>query len=626
MRRLFGNRRLLAGAGLVLAAVLLVALNTFATVALRSYRLDLTEDRVFTLSEGTRRLLQQIDEPITLRLYVSGQIRERDAFLASYADRVHDLLRTYAEMSGGRITVEYIDPEPFSKEEDRAVGFGLQPVALDENTTGYFGIAGTNTTDDVEVIPVLAPERERFLEYDLTRLVYSLAYPDKPVVAILSGLPLNADPAQQFRPWAIYELLKQQFDLRWLAGEIKHIDEDVDVLLLVHPQKLTDATLYAIDQFVLRGGKALVLVDPHSEAQAVRARQLAVTDTKSDLGKLFAAWGIAYDPEKIVADPSAARRVQLPGGGRQRVVDYLAWLALDERHLDRDHAIVAALSRLHLATAGFLKKREDAEVTFTPLLRSSAQAAAMDAADLRLFPDPLGLLQRFEPGEERLTLAAVVTGSFKSAFPDGPPEGADKRDDHLERALQPTSVVVIADTDLMDDRMWLARQPLLGQEVAIPVADNADFVANALDYLHGSEILTALRGRDVGLRPFTLIADMRRQAEARYRAEEQRLLDRLAQLQNKLRSLEIPESGKKKEAVLSPEQQEAIEKFRAEILETRRRLREVQHALRRDIERLEATIRFANIGGVPLLVTLAAIVLAAARRARFRRRVETSGS
>lgn len=612
------RRRLLAALGIAVALVLLVSLNVFAALELRSVRLDVTEDRAFTLSEGTLELLKKIDEPITLRLYVSRAVREKDAFLASYADRVLDFLKAYAEPSNGRIRVEYVDPEPYSEEEDRAMGFGLRPIQLDTDITGWFGLAGTNSTDDVAVIPVLSPERERFLEYDITRLVYQLAYPEKPVVALLSGLSINADPQQQFRPWQVYELLRQQFDVRWMAGEVGRIDDDVDVLLLIHPQGLSERTLYAIDQFVLSGRPAMVLVDPHSEAQMIRQRQPGMADTSSTLEKLFDVWGIAYDKDKIVVDPVYARQVQIPSGERVQVVDYLAWLSLADAALDRRNPITADLERINLASAGAIGPKEGAELQFTPLLASSNQAQLVDADSQRLFPDPLKLLRDYRPDGNSYVLAALVSGRPKSAFPDGPPEGAEQAGEHRKQAEKDVRLVVVADTDLLDDRMWLLTQRLLGQEVTLPIAHNGDFLANALDWLAGSDVLVKLRGRTVALRPFERLVELRKEAERRYRAKEQELVERLQELENRLRELQLPEQGQAETAVIPPDVQEQIGRLRAQILETRRELREVQRRLREDIERLQATIRFADIGLVPLLVAVVAVVVGLVRRARMR--------
>ena len=617
------DRHKLTVAGIVLAVVLFVALNIYGSLSLRGARLDLTQNRQFTLSSGTEQLLAKVQEPITLRFYVSRALRDANPFIGSYGDRVHDLLRTYAAASNGKILVEYLDPEPFSPEEDRAVGFGLEPVTLDAGgSTGYFGIAGTNSTDDVDVLPMLSPEREPFLEYDLTRMVSNLANPDKPVVAMVTGLPLNADPTAQYRPWQVMQELNQFFDVQLQEGDVDRFADEVDSLLLVHPQALSEKTLYAIDQFVMRGGKVLVFVDPHSEAQAMRQQQPGMpADTFSDLEKLFPAWGVAYDPEVVVGDPQTARQVGFTSGGRDQVVDYLPWLTLDRNHLAEGDVVTAELNRVNVGTAGAIAASEGATTSFTPLIRSSPAAMAIPADDVRRYPDPLALLRDYQSGGQELILAARVTGPLKSAFGDQPPEDVVHEPAHLAEAQSPAQIIVVADTDLLDDRNWLN---MLGQQVAIPVADNANLVANAVDNLVGSEALMSLRGREVTLRPFTKVAEIRRASEAQYRAKEQELLQRLDELQDKLSSLQVAEG--EDPSLLSDAQRKEVDGFRSQLLDTRRELRDVQLALRQDIEELRNTTRFLNIAAVPLLVAVAAIVIAIVRRARYRRRFDQAAA
>lgn len=613
------DRSKLAILGLVLAFVLFLATTAWATLTLRPYKLDLTQNRQYTISEPTRKLLAELKEPITLRLYVSRGVREANPLLASYADRVRDLLKAYVAASDGKIRFELVDPEPFSPEEDRAVGFGLRPIALESGTNGYLGIAGTNSTDDVDVIPVLSPERERFLEYDLSRLVYNLANPDKPVVALISGLPINGDPLAQYRPWQIYEQIGQFFSIRYLGGDITSFDPDVKILLLVHPTRLSEKTLFAIDQFVLKGGKVLAFVDPHSEAAAMRSRVPAIGAQTSSLGPLLAAWGVELEAGKFVADRRAARQVQYPSGGRQQIVDYLAWLAYDRSALSRTEVITAELDRLTFASPGIIKKREEATTELVPLVVSSPDSQAMEVDKIAAFPDPLGLIRAFKPDGERKVIAARIEGPVKSAWPEALPEGVEAPADRRTASDGPVSIVLVADTDLLEDRAWLATQSLLGQQVTVPLADNANFVANALDYLAGSSALGALRGREVALRPFVRVEEIRREAEAAYRAKEQELLERLKQLQDKLASLEVKRAGEEA-ALLTAEQRAEIDTARAELLETRRELRDVQYALRRDIESLRDRLRLANIVAVPVLVALAGIVVALVRSARTRRR------
>ena len=617
------DRHKLTIVGIVLAVILFVALNVYGSLSLRGARLDLTDNRQFTLSGGTEQLLAKVEEPLTLRFYASRALRDANPFLGSYADRVHDMLRTYAEASNGKILVEYIDPEPFSPEEDRAVGFGLEPVSLEGGAiTGYFGIAGTNSTDDVDVLPMLSPERETFLEYDLTRMVSNLASPDKPVVAMVTGLPLNADPTAQYRPWQVMQELDQFFDIRMETGDIDRFAPDVDALVLVHPQALSEKTIYAIDQFVMRGGKVLVFVDPQSEAQAMRQQPgMEVADTFSNLEKLFPAWGVDYDPEVVVGDPQTARQVGFTSGGREQVVNYLPWLSLDHSRLAADDVITSELNVVNLGTAGALAPREGATTSFTPLIRTSPDAMAIPAEEVRRYPDPMALIRDFKPGGKELVLAARIAGPLKSAFGDQPPQDVVHEPAHLAEAQSPAQIIVVADTDLLDNRTWLN---MLGDQVAIPVADNTNLVANAIDNLVGSEALMSLRGREVTLRPFTKVQEIRRAGEIQYRAKEQELLTRLADLQDKLSSLQVTEG--EDPSLLSDAQRQEFDGFRSQLLDTRRELRDVQLAMRQDIEHLRDTTRFLNIVAVPLLVALAAIVIALVRRARYRRRFDQAAA
>lgn len=619
------NRRLLAVIGLVLAVVLFVGLNTFGSIMLRGYKLDATANHQFTLSEGTAKVLAGLKEPVALRLYVSRALREADPGLASYADRVRETLKAYVAQATGMLALEQIDPEQFSAEEDRAVGFGLQPIAIDASNTGYFGIAGTNSTDDVDVIPVLAPSRERFLEYDLTRLVYNLANPDKPVMAVMSGLPINGDPMAQYRPWTIYEQLSQLYDVRYLGGEITSLDPEVRLLLLVHPASLSAKSLYAVDQFVLRGGKVMLFVDPHSEAAAMRQRgQQQPTPQSSTLEPLLTAWGVKFDPTQVVADATYARQVQYPVGGRQQVVDYLAWLAIDPPGLAPDDTVTADLKRVTVASAGFVQPSRGAATQMTPLISTSPQSQAIPVERAALFPDPLGLLRSFQPGDKPLAIAARVTGPVRSAYPDELPEGVEPDPGRLTESSGPISVVVVADTDLLEDRAWLASQASLGQNVMVPVADNASFVANALDYLAGSEALSSLRGRDVTPRPFTRVNEIRRAAETAYRAKEQDLLGKLSELQQKLTTLDVGASDDG--SLMSEKQKQELDGFRAQMLETRGELRETQRALRSDIEQLRDRLRFLNILAVPLVVAIVGLLVALAKVLRYRRRTESKAA
>jgi len=644
MKTVFANRRLTAAAAILMAAALFVAVNVISDRLLVRASVDLTDEGLFTLSDGTRAILGELQEPVTLRLFFSSDLGNAAPQFRTYSVRVRELLERYAQISGGMLRLEFLDPEVFSEEEDQAVAFGLQGVPINQaGDAAYFGIAGTNTTGDTEVIPFLQPERERFLEYDLTRLVQTLANPRKPVVGLVrSTLPIDGQnpmqPGAGGEPWAIYERIAEQFDLRDLGFQPTEIPDDVDVLVLLHPKNIAEASRYAVDQFVLRGGRLLLFVDPHAEADPAGAGAGArFGGARSDLPKLLAAWGVAYDPNKVAGDIRLARRVNI-GQGRLQVLDYPAWLILQGGNINREDVATADVGNLNIQTAGVLAPAEGASTEFLPLVLTSEAAMAMDAALVReALPDFETMLRDYKPGGTPLALAARIRGPVKSAFPDGPPKAPadaaakatdDRSDDkpadepapaHLAESAGPVNIVIIADTDLLDDRSWIQRQQFFGKTVALPVAGNGGMVINLIDNLAGSNALIGLRGRGQSQRPFTKIQELEFEAEQRYRAREQALQSRLGEVRKNLGNLQTRrEAGG--ELVLSEAQREAIEGFQADLLTTRRELREVQHALRQNIETLEGWLEFVNIGLIPSAVGLLAVGVGGARLWRRRRR------
>ena len=638
------SRRTIALIALASAVALFVAINVIADRTLRATRLDLTQRHLYTLSEGTKQTLAHIDEPITLRFYYSPRLGDEVPSHGIYAQRVREMLEEYAARAKGRIILEMLNPEPFSPVEDRAVAFGLQGVPLDQGGEPvYFGLAATNSTDDQQVIPFFQPDRERFLEYDLTKLVHALAFPKKTVVGVVSSLPLEGDfmAAMQGRPlepYTVMEQLRPLYEIRTLSPEFDKVEDGVDVLMLVHPQKLSEKTLYAIDQFVLKGGKALVFVDPHSETQLAHAGRMSPpgSPSSSDLETLFAAWGLTLDKDKIAADRRYARRVN--AGTRERVkpMEYVAWLALKEENLNRDDPVTGDLSAINLASAGVLRPREGAKTTFTPLITTSAEAEEIPAEKVEGLPDVAGLLADYKPGGEKLTLAARINGVAETAFPDGPPNAAkddkEKTSDaksetepakdlppQVKTAVRPINVIVVADTDILDDRFWVQVQDFFGQRVAIPNASNGDFVANAIDVLAGGNDLIGLRSRGSAARPFEVVQAIQRAAEDRSQAREKDLEQQLKDTQAKIKELQGKE-GPGGGVTLAAEQTRTLENFRAQMLQIRQELRRVQLDLRQEVDRLKAVLEFFDVAFVPLLVGIAAIVLGIVRLQRRKRR------
>ena len=637
------NRNLLTSGGLIVAAILFVAVVLIANLSLRGARLDLTEGKLYTLSAGTKSVLQGLKEPVTLRFFFSEKLARDVPQMRAYGQRVKELLEEYAAQSKGKIQLIVVDPEPFSEAEDRAVELGLRGAALNQQGEQfYFGLAGTNSTDDVQTIPFFQQEREQFLEYELTRLVYALSDPKKPVIGLLTTLPMQGGPVNMMQPqmqppWTILAQMRQVFDVKTVRPGAAKIDDDVAVLMVAHPKELPQDTLYAIDQFVLKGGKVLAFVDPLSEA-AMQSQPRAMgmpAPESSTLGPLFDAWGIEFDKDKFVGDRKFATRVNAgQRAQRRQVIDYIAWLSLPQESVAAEDVVTGELASLNFGSAGALKKKEGASTTFTPLVSSSDDAMLVESINLMFGPDPERLLRDFKPSGERFALAARIQGPAKTAFPDGPPKAeakegeatdADKEKERPDPAAQlkdsktPINVIVIADTDMLDDRFWVQTSDLFGERLATPFNGNGSLVINAIDNLTGSAELISLRSRSRSSRPFTVVADIRRAAEARFREEEKALQEKLEAAEKKIAELQKERPGSKGQ-VLTPEQRAAIEGFRTEMLETRKALRDVQHKLQRDIDRLAGWIKAINIGLIPLLVALVAVALAAiARQRRYAR-------
>jgi len=609
------SRRTYSILAIVLAAIAFVAVNIAADAWLTTAKLDLTENGQFTLAQGTRNIIANLKEPVTLRFYYSKQAAAEYASTVAHAKQVRDLLGEYAALSHGKIVLEEIDPEPYTDAEDQATAQGLTGAPTDSGDVVYFGLAGTNRIDGKEVIPYFTPDRAQYLEYDLTSLIYRLSNPKKPMLGIISSLPLQFGPGGiqaamqgQAQPYAIYSELSQVFSTQLVPPNFAAIPKGVDVLMIAHPAALNDTQLAAIDQFVLSGGRALVFVDPNSEMAQAGANpyQPSANPPFSDLPKLFQAWGIGYNVQKIVGDRALAQQVQV-GDPRQQVASYPVWLHLTPENFDRKDPVTANLQSLNLAGVGALRALKGATTAFTPLVSSSKESSLLDAGSVRMNPRPQDLMAQIEPTGEKFVIAARISGEAKTAFP----ATAKVKTGNI-------NVIVMADSDIFDDRFWVRVQNVLGKKIAAPFADNGAFVVDAVENLMGSSDLISLRTREAGQRPFTVVRDIQAKAQAQFQREQQALQQRLTDTQQRLHELE--QGGTRTgTAGLTAAQQQEIERFRHELIGIRTQLRDVQHNLRKDIDALGDRLAFINIALVPLLVAIFAIVLAAFRRRRSAR-------
>jgi len=487
----------------------------------------------------------------------------------------------------------------------------LQPVPLPLGDTLYLGLSGRNSSGRQAAIPLFALDQERFLEYELSRLLYGLSRQQQPVVGLISGLPLEggfvAAAGGVQEPWAVLEQVRQQFALEFLDVAVDEIPGQIDVLWLVHPQQLSLPTLYAIDQFVLRGGRLLVFVDPLSEVdQQVDLQQALGEGRSSDLDMLFRAWGVQLLPERVLGDATYAMSVA--AGEQQRPVRHLAWLTVPASGMSQNDVVTARLERLTLATAGIVQPLEDATTDFIPLIESSTAAMPFATSRLARLIHPGELYADMEPTGERYAMAARISGPAVSAFPDGlegQVRGLAKADN--------IQVIVVADTDMLGDRLWVQVGEFAGRRLPQPWADNGNLVLNALENLTGSQALIAVRAHGNFSRPFTLVERIRRSAEERFRSKEQELQWRLARVEQQISDLQvIPEEGMD----TSQEEQQLLQQYRQEQLAVRKELREVRYQQNADIEALGRTVKLFNLLVMPVLLIVVLVLVSLQRRSR----------
>ncbi|PWN56416.1 Gldg family protein [Abyssibacter profundi] len=596
--------------GLALVAVIALAIIALANTLFGGVRMDLTENKLYTLSDGARNILRDLDEPINLYFFYSRDAASDVPAISTYAARVREMLREMEDIGGDKVRLTEINPEPFSEAEDRAAEFGLQGVPLDAGETLYFGLAGTNSVDEVQVIPFFQLNQESLLEYDLAKLIYQLSQQFKPTLGLISGLDMggsfNPQTMQPGREWMLLDQLRQFFLVEEIDAGAESLPEDIESLMVVHPAGLSDELLYAIDQFVLGGGGTLVFVDPFAETAAQSSMGMAddPKPTSSDLATLLEPWGLTMDPQQVVGDGANALAIQSRSGAPAY---HLGLIGLGGESLSQDDVITQGLDSVNFGYAGALKISDSAELEITPLIQSSAESALIPAFRIQPGMDPNDLRRGFAPDDERYNLAVRLRGPAPSAFGDQPPAGVEP-EAHRSQSDAPINLVVVADTDVLRDNLWVQVQNFFGQTMATPFASNGDLVVNAVDNLLGSSDLIGIRARASFSRPFEVVEQLKRQAEGRYLETERELQAALRDTERKITELQS-QGGEGDAFILTPEQQDAIEQFRQEKVRIRRQLRDVQHELNKDIEQLGTTLKFINIGLVPLLLALGALVI-----------------
>ncbi|HMB57392.1 MAG TPA: Gldg family protein [Arenimonas sp.] len=610
------NRRSFPAFALPLLALVFIALVALSAFALRGLRVDLTEHRLYTLSAGTQRILDRIKEPVKLQLYYSEKASRSQPQFRVYAQRVRELLDEVVARSHGKVTLVVTDPESFSEAEEKAASLGLQGVPLaGTGDTLYFGLVGSNSTDGQTIMPFIQPDKEGFLEYDLAKLISTLAIDKKPVLALLSDLPtgpgMDQITQQPTMGWVVDRQLSELFEMRRLQPNPVSIGDDVDLLMVVHPKAISEDTQYAIDQFVMRGGHLLVFVDPLAESDPagtmVDLAQAQPPMLSSDLPRLFKTWGLDYDPSKVVLDSTYALQVQPDPNAPP--VRHLAILGLHDKAMNKQDVITAGLDSLNLSSVGALSLHAGSPLKMEALVQSSAATMLADTNAVRQASrNPGELTDAFKPdGQETRILAARLSGPLKSAFPERSGMAG-----HLATSKGEANIIVVADTDLLSDRLWVQVQNYMGQDIFNPFANNADFVYNAVDNMVGNADLIAVRTRASASRPFERVDVIRRAAEQRFQSKQKQLQQQLGDLEEKLSQLQ-PSTAGGAAPNLNREQQRQLLQYQEQKLKTRRDLRDVQHQLNADIESLGTRLKLINILGIPLLLMLLAGVIALRR-------------
>ncbi|MGA0586215.1 Gldg family protein [Dyella sp. KRB-257] len=619
----FGRRSRLAA---TLAALVLVFIG--ATLALSRWihvpRIDLTADRLYTLTPGTVQIVGHLQRPLRLTLYFSDHAARDLPQLRSYEQRVREMLQEMVARSSGKLRLQIVDPVPYSDDEASAEGNGLTPLSGGSNGERvFFGLVGTTLPADgvpagaegkTLSVPFFDPARETFLEYDIAKLLYELNETRKPRIGLISSLPMAGNPVIGEPAWTVLGQLQQLFSISTLdPASLKQIDKNLPVVLLVHPKHLSDDALYALDQYVLGGGHLVVFVDPDAELDStpfVDASTGVTDDHNSDLPRLFKAWGVVYDDRKVVLDRSRALKIELGDTS----FNHPAMLGLGGQELNRGDAVTASLQQIDLSSAGHFDLAPDAATRLIPLLQTSVDAHVVPVQRvIEAASDPSLLLRDYAPDNVRYVLAARLRGTLSSAFP----ERASPT--HIAHSAPNAEVILVADTDLLTDRLWVDTQSFLGQPMLNAFASNGDFITNLVDNLSGSSALLSIRGRSTSQRPFTRVQALQNAADQKFLLKKQELERELAETRSRLEELQPARGGRDGQA--SAEQKREIEQFLQRKLAISKELRDVQHQLNAEIDALGLRLKFINIVLVPALVTLLGLLYGWRRTRRSRRRV-----
>ena len=616
------------GLGVLAIVLLVVLINALAGNVLRSARIDLTQEKLYSLSPAVGPFLKGLDEPIDIQLFISRDALTNLPVYRAYATRVEEFLSEMQRVSDGKINLTVLNPEPFSEAEDLARTMGLQ-----QGNTGragenlVLGVVLTNTVDHREVLPFLSPAEEPTLEYDLMRAISGLAKPKKPLLGLITALPMAGSPPRPGKndpgkpPYAAGAQMEKLFRVLQIDRLADKLPEGLDALVMVHPAGLTDNLLRGIDTYVHQGGRVALFFDPQHESNPKPGPNQLRLPVASDLGDLMQAWGVEVDIDEIVADPSYAQRIRTEGAGASGA-PMLSWLGLSPEAMSGDTPITRSLQFLVFASAGHIQRLDSApeSLVITPLIESSTEAGLVDSITTGQYGKPADIMREHQPSGESYVMAARITGPVRRAYPDLPddPDAVALDDAEAVQDLplgdKDADIVLVADADVMADRFWV-QQGYAGPQ---PVADNGAFLLSALEVLTGNPVLSGLRPRAASRRPFTLIEELQREAEDEFLSEVERLQNEVRSTEARLAHLlqQNPADSQTLILELDDEQQAEIQALQDQTLEGRKALRGVQYELSRNIDRLGQRLMLINVAAWPALI---AMVLAVGLAWRWKR-------
>jgi ABC-type uncharacterized transport system involved in gliding motility auxiliary subunit len=600
-----------------LAALFLILVAGNYLFSLSTFRVDLTEGNIYTLSDGTKKILRGLDAPVKLKLYISRGNEGMPVQLRSFAQRVEDLAREFKSIAGSKLVIELYDPKPDSEDEEAAQLDGVEPQQLFSGEQFYLGLA-VSQLDRKQAIPTLSVQRERLLEYDLARAIARVGTTERPVIGLMSALPVlgerfNPMTRQSADPWVLASELKRDFEVKQVSLLSEAIDPSIKTLLLIHPRDIPEATEYALDQFVLRGGKLIAFVDPFAyfDQQQGPMPGMGGGGTSSSLPRLFKAWGVEMNPGKVVAD------VVFASGAGQRYTPTV--LTLNRTALNRDEVATSQVETLLYAFGGAFEVKPVDGLQVVELVKSSPNSMMVDNVVASVSGD--AATKGFKPDNKSRPLALRLTGKFKTAFTEGPPKPNDPKapppKEGLKQGAGENSVILVADVDMLNDGAAVDVQEVFGRRVIVPSNGNLAFAQSLVEQFAAGDALTSLRSRADAFRPLTVVREMQARAQEQYFGRLKGLEDELQKTTEKMQELQKARGGAAKGAlIMSPEQQAEVEKFRKHVTETRRELKELRKNLRQDAEAMVFLTKLVNIALMPLLVIVAGLLVFAVRRKR----------